>query len=141
MRYTPVELRHVKLGRTTFGGYKREETDKLVEDIADSFEEVWRDRGELADKLEDVEKILAEVKQRESLLSSTLIAAEKASAAQQRAKPDAEKPEARKPEARKPELQEPEVQKPEAKPKPEVEKAEPKPEKEKPKAEDEKPGP
>jgi cell division initiation protein len=79
MRYTPVELRHVKIGRTTFGGYRKLETEKLLEDIADSFEEVWRDRGELTDKLEDVEKILAEVKQRESLLASTLVAAEKAS--------------------------------------------------------------
>jgi cell division initiation protein len=79
MRYTPVELRHVKIGRSTFGGYKKVETDKLLEDVADSFEEVWRDRGELTDKLEDVEKILAEVKQRESLLASTLVAAEKAS--------------------------------------------------------------
>jgi cell division initiation protein len=80
MRYTPVELRHVKIGRSTFGGYKRHETDKLVEDIADSYEEVWRERGELADKLEDVERLLADVKQRESLLASTLVAAEKASA-------------------------------------------------------------
>jgi len=80
MRYTPVELRHVKVGRSTFGGYKRHETDKLLEDVADSFEVVWRERGELGDKLEDVERILAEVKQRESLLASTLVAAEKASA-------------------------------------------------------------
>jgi cell division initiation protein len=79
MRYTPVELRHVKIGRSTFGGYRKLETEKLIEDIADSFEEVWRDRGELTDKLEDVEKVLAEVKQRESLLASTLVAAEKAS--------------------------------------------------------------
>jgi cell division initiation protein len=69
----------VKIGRSTFGGYRKLETDKLIEDIADSFEEVWRDRGELADKLEDVEKLLADVKQRESLLASTLVAAEKAS--------------------------------------------------------------
>jgi cell division initiation protein len=79
MRYTPVELRHVKIGRSAFGGYRKLETEKLIEDIADSFEEVWRDRGELTDKLEDVEKVLAEVKQRESLLASTLVAAEKAS--------------------------------------------------------------
>jgi cell division initiation protein len=79
MRYTPVELRHLKIGRATFGGYRKLETEKLIEDIADSFEEVWRDRGELTDKLEDVEKVLAEVKQRESLLASTLVAAEKAS--------------------------------------------------------------
>jgi cell division septum initiation protein DivIVA len=56
MRYTPVELRHVRL---------------------DSFEDVWRERGELADRLEDVERHLDEVKQRETLLASTLIAAER----------------------------------------------------------------
>jgi cell division initiation protein len=80
MRYTPVELRHVKIGRSAVGGYKRHEADRLLEDVADSFEVVWRERGELADKLEDVERILGEVKQRESLLASTLVAAEKASA-------------------------------------------------------------
>lgn len=78
MRYTPVELRHVRLSRAIFGGYRRHEAEKLLEDVADSFEEVWRERGELADKLEDVEKVLAEVKQRESLLASTLVSAERA---------------------------------------------------------------
>ncbi|MFL5955148.1 MAG: DivIVA domain-containing protein [Gaiellaceae bacterium] len=91
MRYTPVELRHVKLSRTMFGGYQRHEAEKLLEDIADSFEEVWRERGELADKLEDVEKVLAEVKQRESLLASTLVSAERAAVdAKEAAKREAE---------------------------------------------------
>ena len=76
MRYTPVELRHVKLGRS-LRGYKRDEVDTLVEEVADSFEEVWRDRGELADQLEELEQRLEEVKQREALLASTLVAAEK----------------------------------------------------------------
>jgi cell division initiation protein len=76
MRYTPVELRHVKAARGLFG-YKRHEVDALIEDVADSFEEVWRERGELADRLEDVEKRLGEVAQRETLLASTLVAAEK----------------------------------------------------------------
>jgi cell division septum initiation protein DivIVA len=80
MRYTPVELRHVRLGRALFGGYKRAETDVLLSDVADSFEDVWRERGELADKLEDVERHLDEVKQRETLLASTLIAAERTAA-------------------------------------------------------------
>ena len=79
MRYTPVELRHVKAARALMG-YKRHEVDKLIEDVADSFEEVWRERGELADRLEDVEKRLDEVKQRETLLASTLVAAEKTAA-------------------------------------------------------------
>src|SRR5215212_2396279 len=65
MRYTPVELRHVKLGRA-WRGYARLETDKLLEDVADSFEDVWRERGELADKLHEVQKTLDEVKRREA---------------------------------------------------------------------------
>src|SRR6478672_2363001 len=80
MRYTPVELRHVRFGRALFGGYKRGETDALLSDVADSFEDVWRERGELADRLEDVERHLDEVKQRETLLASTLIAAERTAA-------------------------------------------------------------
>ena len=79
MRYTPVELRHVSPGRALFG-YKRAEVDQIVENTVESFEEVWRERGELADKLEDLEKNLEEVKQRETLLASTLVAAEKTSA-------------------------------------------------------------
>jgi cell division initiation protein len=79
MPYTPVELRHVKIGRALFG-YKRSETERLLEDIADSFEDVWRDRGELADKVEDLEKQLAEHKQREHLLTQTLVAAERSAA-------------------------------------------------------------
>ncbi len=80
MRYSPVELRHVKLGTSFFGGYKRDETDKLLEEVVDSFEEVWRERGEFADKLEDLETRLAEVSKRETLLTSALVAAEKSAA-------------------------------------------------------------
>ena len=68
MHYTPVELRHVRLSRALFGGYRRGEADILLSDVADSFEDVWRERGELADRLEDVEKRLEEIKQREALL-------------------------------------------------------------------------
>ena len=79
MRYTPVELRHIKVGRSLFG-YKRHDIDKLLEDVADSFEEVWSERGELADRLEELEKLLADVKERESLLAATLVSAERAAA-------------------------------------------------------------
>jgi cell division septum initiation protein DivIVA len=79
MRYTPVELRHVNVGRSLFG-YNRSDTDRLLEDVADSFEEVWCERGELADKLEDIEKQLADFKEREALLANTLVSAEKAAA-------------------------------------------------------------
>jgi cell division septum initiation protein DivIVA len=90
MRYTPVELRHIRVGRSLFG-YKRHDIDKLLEDIADSFEEVWSERGELADKVEDLGKILSDVKERESLLAATLVSAERAAAdARDQAKKEAE---------------------------------------------------
>jgi cell division septum initiation protein DivIVA len=79
MRYTPVELRHVRISRA-FLGYRRDETNRMLEDVADSFEEVWSERGELADKLEETEKQLADFKEREVLLANTLISAEKAAA-------------------------------------------------------------
>jgi cell division initiation protein len=90
MRYTPVELRHLRIGRSVFG-YNRDEANRVLEDVADSFEDVWRDRGELTDKLEEIEKQLAEHKQRETLLANTLISAERAaSEAKQLAKREAE---------------------------------------------------
>ena len=79
MRYTPVELRHVRLSRSLLG-YRRRDVDRLLDDVADSYEEVWRERGELTDRLEDVEKRLGEFKEREQLLASTLVSAEKAAA-------------------------------------------------------------
>jgi cell division initiation protein len=90
MAYTPVELRHVSLKKGLFG-YKKDAVDRLIADIAESFEEVWRERGELADKLEDAEKRLDNVQQREALLASTLVAAERTAAeAIERAKREAE---------------------------------------------------
>jgi cell division initiation protein len=90
MRYTPVELRHIRVGRALLG-YKRHEIDKLLEDVAESFEEVWSERGELADKLEDLEKLLSDVKERESLLAATLVSAERAASdAREQAKKEAE---------------------------------------------------
>jgi cell division initiation protein len=80
MRYTPVELRHLKIGRGPFGGYSRRETNQLLEDIAESFEDVWRERGELTDKLEDIERRFEELKARETLVASTLVTAERAAA-------------------------------------------------------------
>ena len=50
MSYTPVELRHVRVRRGLFG-YKRSAVEQLLLEVADSFEDVWRERGELADEV------------------------------------------------------------------------------------------
>src|SRR6516165_8430846 len=77
MAYTPVELRHVRIGRRPLG-YKRGEVERLLEDVADSFENVWRERGELEDRVDMLEKDLTELRRREELLAQALVAAEQA---------------------------------------------------------------
>ncbi len=82
MALTPVEIRHLRLGRS-FLGYSKDEADRLFVEIADSFEDVWRDRADLTDKIEKLEVDLVRYKETESLLRSTLLSAEK-NAAEQR---------------------------------------------------------
>jgi cell division initiation protein len=77
MSYTPVELRHVRVGRSLFG-YNRTMVEQVIEEVAESFEATWRERGELADRVEGLEKQIAELRQREHLLTQTLLAAEQA---------------------------------------------------------------
>jgi cell division initiation protein len=78
MPLTPVEIRHVQLRRTWLRGYRRGIVDRLLSDIADSFEEVWRERADMADRLEELEAEAAKQRELESLLRSTLVAAERA---------------------------------------------------------------
>ncbi len=77
MAYTPVELRHVRVNRSLFG-YNKAAVEQLLDEVADSFENVWRERGMLDEKVEGMEKQLAELRQREALLTQTLMAAERA---------------------------------------------------------------
>jgi cell division initiation protein len=79
MPYSPVELRHVRLGRSLFG-YKRDATERLLDEVAASFEDVWRERGELTDEVDELTKQLEDIRGREHLLAATLVAAEKSAA-------------------------------------------------------------
>jgi cell division initiation protein len=79
MALTPVEIRHLAPA-TGFLGYKRAQTDRLFAEIAESFEDVWRERADLADKIEQLETDLVRFKELESLLRTTLVSAERASA-------------------------------------------------------------
>src|SRR5713226_5475299 len=78
MALTPVEIRHIKLGRS-LAGYSRPAVDKLLEDVIDSFEQVWRERADLADKIERLDEDLVRYRELESLLRTTLVSAERAS--------------------------------------------------------------
>ena len=80
MALTPVEIRHLSPPRARIGGYRTAATDRLFEEIAASFEDVWRERADLADKVEQLETDLTRFRELESLLRTTLVSAEQASA-------------------------------------------------------------
>jgi cell division initiation protein len=78
MALAPVEIRHIKL-RRSLRGYNCDAVDELLEDIVESFEQVWRERADLADKIERVEEDLVRYRELETLLRTTLVSAERAS--------------------------------------------------------------
>src|SRR5207344_1814635 len=52
--------------------------DQLLDEIADSFEDVWRERADLSDRLEELEADATKHRELETLLLSTLVSAERA---------------------------------------------------------------
>src|SRR6476620_11633371 len=78
MTLTPVEIRHVKPSKAFVGGYDRDAVDRLLDEIVASFEDVWRDRADLADRIDQLENDLVRYREIEGLLRTTLVSAEKA---------------------------------------------------------------
>jgi cell division initiation protein len=78
MALTPVEIRHLKPEKTFIGGYDRTAVEALLDEIVVSFEDVWRERADLADKVEQLESDLGRFRELEGLLRTTLISAERA---------------------------------------------------------------
>ena len=79
MPLTPVEVRHFEGLRRGFLGYKRQPVHRLMDEVADSFESVWRERAELVERVEALEGELGRHVELESLLRATLVSAERAS--------------------------------------------------------------
>jgi cell division initiation protein len=77
MPITPVEIRHLQLKRG-FLGFKRPVVERALTEIADSFESVWRQRADLADRIEELEQEVNRHVELETLLRSTLVSAERA---------------------------------------------------------------
>jgi cell division initiation protein len=78
MGLTPVEIRHLKPAKAFFRGYRRTSVDALLDEIVISFEDVWRERADFADKIEQLEADLVRYRELEALLRTTLVSAEKA---------------------------------------------------------------
>jgi cell division initiation protein len=77
MPLTPAEIRHTELKRG-LAGYRRRQVDQLVADVVESFEEVWRERADLAEQVEHLEGELTRHRELEALLRTTLVSAERA---------------------------------------------------------------
>jgi cell division initiation protein len=77
MSFTPVEIRHVRLRRGLLG-YRRSHVDRLLEEVSESFETVWRERADHADRVELLEGELTRFRELEGLLRATLVSAERA---------------------------------------------------------------
>jgi cell division initiation protein len=73
---TPVEIRHVKPGRRLLG-YDRSTVDRLLDDVVVSFEQVWRERADLRDEIEELAAELTKQKEIEVTLRNTLLSAER----------------------------------------------------------------
>ena len=78
MSLSPAEIRHAELDRGLFG-YKRSTVDDLLDETVTSFEQVWRERADLADKVEHLEAEIIRFRELENLLRTTLVSAERAS--------------------------------------------------------------
>jgi cell division initiation protein len=77
MSLTPAEIRHLELGRGLLG-YRRSAVDRAIDEIVSSFEQVWRERADLTDKVEQLENEMVRYRELETLLRTTLISAERA---------------------------------------------------------------
>ncbi len=78
MSYSPVEIRHVRFGRSLLG-YPRASVDTTLAEIASSYESVWQERMDLADRVDELEREVARHREVEELLRTTLLTAERAS--------------------------------------------------------------
>jgi cell division initiation protein len=91
MSMTPAEIRHVPIRRALWG-YRRTAVEHLLDDVADSFEEVWRERADFSDRIEHLESELQRHRELETLLRKTLVSAEAAAQEQREgARRDAER--------------------------------------------------
>jgi cell division initiation protein len=64
--------------KALLGGYRRDPTERLFDEIVASFEDVWRERADLADKVEQLQGELGRFRELETVLRTTLVSAEQA---------------------------------------------------------------
>jgi DivIVA domain-containing protein len=84
MAITPAEIRHTPLRRGLFG-YKRPDVDDMLDEVVDAYQELWQERVDLRDQIEEMQIEVKRVREMEDLLRRTLVSAEKNAADQKEA--------------------------------------------------------
>ena len=77
MGLAPTEIRHIPIRRSLWG-YRRGAVERLLDEIADSYEGVWRERHDLSERVDHLEEELQRHRELESLMRRTLVSAESA---------------------------------------------------------------
>ncbi len=73
---TPVELQN-KVFKAVGLGYDKKDVDSFIQDVTDSYEEVYRSKVELEDKVSELEEALKHYRSIEKTMQKALILAEK----------------------------------------------------------------
>ena len=76
MSISPAEVKHVRMRRRLFG-YRRKDVDGALEQVADSFGEVWRQRADMEERNHELAVELARHQELEQMLRRTLVTAER----------------------------------------------------------------
>lgn len=78
MDLTPPEIQYQPLTTRGRRGYDREEVDKLLERVAKSYEEVWRERDELRARVSELKSEGGSPRDSEHVLHEILVSAQRA---------------------------------------------------------------
>lgn len=81
---TPIDIQNHSL-KTAVRGYSKKETDDFLDEILESYEEIYKENRELKDKVTSLSEGIQYYKQMETTLQKALVLAEKTSAETQEA--------------------------------------------------------
>ena len=91
MALTPLDIHHKEFKPARFGGYKEEEVDSFLDQIADELEKFIQENVDLKQQIEHSRKRLSEFEEMQTSLQSALLAASKsAEAVKEQAKQESE---------------------------------------------------
>jgi len=76
MSKSKVDILHHKFGKSIFG-YKKEEVDFLLQELADQIGKLTEENAVLKSKIDELEKSVSDYKGREKVLQNTLITTQK----------------------------------------------------------------